>query len=484
MIRAARSLAVLTCLMSGCANLAPDYTRPAAPVPGAWPSGPSYEEGAAAATGQEAAELPWRKFFVDPPLRTLIETALADNRDLRTAVLNIERSAAQYRIERAAQWPQVDADAAATKQRLPADFSGTDHARTVAQYSVGLGVSAYELDLFGRVRSLKERALAEYLATREARRAVQISLVAAVATDYLTLAADRERLALARDTLAAQEATREMIQRRFEVGISSELDLEQARTRVEAARVDIARYTTLVAQDENRLALLVGAPTAPGSLAPTLAAPLLADQEIRPGLSSAVLLRRPDVLEAEEHLKGLNANIGAARAAFFPQITLTGSLGFGSEQLTDLFRAGSLAWSVAPRVSLPIFDRGANRARLRVAEVDREIAVAQYEKTIQTAFREVADALAQRGTIAAQMTAQQALADATAAGFRLSEARFAKGVDSYLTVLDSQRTLYSAQQGVIDTQLTRLLNLVTLYKALGGGASGDDVAGEGDPTAG
>jgi len=455
-------------ILAGC-TLAPHYNQPAAPVPAAWPSGPSYQEQAGAESGQAPADLPWREFFVDPQLRELIESALENNRDLRAAALNIERTRQLYRIRRADLLPRVDATASGSRQRIPKDLSGTGSAMTVDQYSVGLGVSSYELDLFGRVRSLKEQALEQYLATREARRTVQIGLIAGVAAGYLTLGSDRELLQLAQDTLAAQEATYDMIRHRFEVGVSSELDLRQAQTRVEAARVDIARYTTLVAQDENGLVLLVGAPLKPDLLPTRLIESPLAGQKINAGLTSEVLLRRPDVRQAEETLKGNNANIGAARAAFFPQIILVGSVGTGSDQLSGLFGSGSQAWNFAPRLTLPIFTYGANQANLKVAKVDRDLAVAAYEKAIQTAFREVADALAQRGTIEAQMEAQQALAEAAAASYNLSRARFEKGVDNYLTVLDSQRALYGAQQGVIGTNLTRLQNLVTLYKVLGGG---------------
>jgi len=287
---------------------------------------------------------------------------------------------------------------------------------------------------------------------------------------YLTLAADHERLQLARETHAAQQASYRLIQRRFELGASSELDLRQAQTRVEAARVDIARYTTLVAQDENALLLVVGSPVPAELLPQTLAGTSATVQEITPGLSSEVLQQRPDIMQAEHQLKGFNANIGAARAAFFPRITLTGSLGTASAELDGLFGDNSLAWNFAPQISVPIFDAGNNRARLQVAEVDRDIAVARYEKTIQTAFREVADALAQRGTIDEQVAAQQSLTDATEAGYLLSQARYEQGIDNYLTVLDSQRSLYGAQQELIATHLTRLQNLVTLYKVLGGGA--------------
>ena len=457
--------------LSGCASMAPLYTRPAAPVPDAWPGGPAYQVGAAI-DGQIAADIPWQEFFLDPQLQKLITMALENNRDLRVAALNIERSRAQYRISRAELFPQIDATGAGSGQRVPGDLSRTGKAETPEEYRAGLGVSSYELDLFGRVRSLQDQALEEFLATEQARRGTQISLVAEVAVNYLTLAADRDRLQLARETLAAQQSTFQLIQRRFELGASSELDLRQAQTRVDAARVDIARYTTLVAQDQNALALVVGSPFPAELLPQALVETSAAIQEITPGLSSEVLQQRPDIMQAEHLLKGFNANIGAARAAFFPRITLTGSLGTASAELDGLFGDNSVAWNFAPQISLPIFDAGSNRARLQVAEADRDIAVARYEKTIQTAFREVADALAQRGTIDDQVAAQQSLTDATEASYRLSRVRYEQGIDSYLTVLDSQRSLYGAQQELIATRLTRLLNLVTLYKVLGGGAAG------------
>ncbi|HOP40835.1 MAG TPA: AdeC/AdeK/OprM family multidrug efflux complex outer membrane factor [Geobacteraceae bacterium] len=460
-------VAVAVCL-AGC-TMAPKYSRPAAPVPAAWPQGPSYREAAGASPDTVVADIPWQKFFVDEKLRKLVALALENNRDLRVAALNIERSMAQYQISRSELLPKVDANASATYQRLAEDFSGTGIPLNIHQYNVGLGISSYELDLFGRVRSLKDQALQQYFATEQARRSVQISLVAEVAANYLSLAADQERLQLAKETLASQQASYQLIRSRYEAGVSSALDLHQAQTSVDAARVDIARYTTLAAQNENALALLVGSQV-PADLQPTaLSETLSALKDLPPGLPSDVLLSRPDILQAEHLLKGANANIGAARAAFFPRITLVSSVGFGSDQLGDLFASGAFVYSVAPRVSLPIFQGGANRANLKVSEVDRDIAVAQYEKAIQNAFREVADALAQRGTIDDQVQAQQSLADATAQSFRLSEARYEKGVDSYLNVLDSQRSLYAAQQNLISVRLARLANLVTLYKVLGGG---------------
>lgn len=461
------SLAALLCL-GGC-TMAPRYVRPEPPVPAAWPGGQPDQGPNGGQSGKEAAGLAWQEFFVDEHLQKLIALALANNRDLRIAALNIERSRAQYRIQRAELLPQIDATGAGGKQRIAKTLSSTGQAETVEQYSAGLGVSAYELDLFGRVQSLKDQALEQHLATEQARRTVQISLVAEVAANYLNLAADRERLQLARDTLTAQQTTHQLIQRRFEVGAASELDLRQAQTRLDAARADVARYTTLVAQDENGLNLVVGAPVPAELLPKALSENLTAVQDIAPGLPSEVLLRRPDVLAAENLLKGFNANIGAARAAFFPRITLTGTVGVGSDELSTLFASGSGAWAFAPNIVLPIFDSGSRWASLKVAEVDRDIALARYEKAIQTAFREVADALARRGTIDEQLTAQQSLTDATAMSHRLSQARYEKGVDSYLAVLDSQRSLYGAQQELIATRLTRLLNMVTLYKVLGGG---------------
>lgn len=464
-------VALVLLVLSGCASMAPKYTRPAAPVPSEWPSGSAYTGGTAKPGERGAAEIAWREFFTGKQLRKLIGLALENNRDLRIAVLNIERSQALYRIQRADLFPTVDAAGSAVEARTPGVLSATGHALTTHEYSVGLGFSAYELDLFGRVRSLRNVALEEFFATREARRSVQISLVAEVANDYLTLAADREHLKIAEDTFKNQQAAYDLIKHRFEAGASSELDLSQARTSVDSARVDIARFTSLVAQDENALALVVGAPVPP-DLLPSGLGQITAVKDLSPGLPSEVLVRRPDIMEAEHLLKAANANIGAARAAFFPSITLTSSIGLSSDALSGLFKGGTGTWLFAPQITLPIFDAGRNRANLKVSEVDRRIFLAQYEKAIQSAFREVADALAQRGTLGAQLDAQQSLTDATARSYFLSQARYEKGIASYLNVLDSQRSLYSAQQGLIDVRLSRLANLVTLYKVLGGGAEG------------
>jgi len=457
--------------LAGCSTMAPKYEQPAAPVPASWPDGPAYKAVPGTSADRAPAEIPWQEFFVDAQLRKLIERALENNRDLRIAALTIERSQALYQIQRSELLPKVDATAKADFQRIAENFSSTKLPQNIHQYNVGLGVSSYELDLFGRVRSLKDQALEQYLATEQARRSVQISLVTQVAVSYLNLAADLERLQLARETLVSQQSSFQLIRSRFEAGISSALDLHQAQTSFDAARLDIARYTSLVAQDTNALNLVVGSPVPPELLPVTLSEMLTAMKDVTPGLPSDVLLHRPDILQAENQLKGYNANIGAARAAFFPRITLVSSVGFGSDDLSTLFESGAFVWKFAPQISLPIFDGGSNQANLKVAEINRDIALAQYEKAIQTAFREVADALAQRGTIDEQVAAQKSLTDATSESYRLSRARYEKGVDGYLTVLDSQRAFYGAQQNLIGVRLARLANQATLYKVLGGGSN-------------
>ncbi|MEW6490706.1 MAG: efflux transporter outer membrane subunit, partial [Thermodesulfobacteriota bacterium] len=436
--------ALASCLalaLWGCATLAPEYARPEAPVAPAWPSGPAY---AAVEPGAPApAELAWQRFFVDEKLRALLELALENNRDLRVAALQLERSRAQYRIQRAELFPAVHAAGAALAQRIPADLSPTGESTIARQYTVGGGVAGYELDLFGRVRSLEHRGLEAFLATEQAKRSVQISLLSEVAVRYLALAADQERLRLARDTLASQEASYGLIRRRAELGIASELDLRQAQTSVETARADIARFTARVAQNRNALQLLVGTGMGPELLPDELGAVTVL-QDLSPGLPSEVLQGRPDILQAEHELRSANANIGAARAAFFPRITLTTSLGLGSDELSGLFDGGARTWSFLPQITVPLFTAGANQANLAVAEADREIALTRYEKAIQDAFREVADALAERGTLGDLLAAQEALVEAAAVTHRLSDARYRGGVDSYLAVLDAQRALYAA----------------------------------------
>ncbi len=459
----------ITLVLSGC-NLAPQYTRPEAPVPADWPSGAAYQETEALPVTPAATEISWQEFFTDERLQQMIDTALNNNRDLRLAALNAERARALYGIQRAELFPALDAVGSGSKQRVPADLSGTGKKITVEQYSVDLGILSWEIDFFGRIRSLKDRALEQYLATEEARRSAQILIVSGVVNAYLALAADREALQLAETTLETQTVAYDLIKRRADVGLASELALNQAQTQVDTARRNIAVYTQLAAQDENALTLLVGSPSPlPGELLPANLESVRPPKEISPGLSSEVLLLRPDILAAEHQLKAANAYIGAARAAFFPRISLTAAVGTASSDLSGLFNSGQGTWGFAPQIVMPIFD-----ARLwsayDVTIAEREIAVAQYERAIQTAFREVADALAVAGTVDQQVSAQQSLVDALARTYRISVARYTKGIDNYLGVLDAQRSLYTAEQVLIALRLGKLANQVRLYAVLGGGS--------------
>jgi multidrug efflux system outer membrane protein len=389
-------------------------------------------------------------------------------------VLNIEQSRAQYRVHRAGLLPDIEATAGGDSARTPQSISAPGLPAVTRDYSAGLGISAYELDLFGRLRSLTAQARETLLATEEARRNVQISLVAEVAADYLTLAADRQRLALAAETLRSQSESYELTRREAEIGSASDLSLREAETTVETARVDVARYSGQIAADVDALNLVVGT-IVPEALQPHGGGDALQvldpGAELPVGLPSDLLERRPDVLEAERTLRAANANIGAARAAFFPSITLTASDGTASSKLSGLFAAGSHAWVFAPQVSLPIFAGGRNLANLAAAHAAHDIEVAKYEQAVQTAFREVADGLALRESLKRQLAAQRALVAASQEAYRLSDARYLSGVDSYLNALDSQRSLYAAQQTLIGTELSRQSNLVTLYQALGGGWS-------------
>jgi len=467
MMRKVLPIALIAACLAGC-TLAPKYTRPDPPIPAQWPTGPAYKPVAEGQTAPAAPETGWRDFFLDEQLQKVIELALQNNRDLRIATLNIEKARAFYKIQRADLFPFVAATGSGINQRWPADVSSTGDPMEYRQYTAGIGFSSYELDFFGRVRSLTQAALQQYFATEQARRSAQISLVAEVANAYLAYAADCERLKLTKDTLESQEASYKLIQRRFTVGASSELDLRQAQTRVDAARVDIALFTAQVAEDENALAVLVGMVLPPELLRRELGNGTMF-REISQGVSSEVLLRRPDILQAEHQLKAANANIGAARAAFFPTILLTASRGSMSSQLRGLFRYGSDSWTFAPQVSLPIFDAGSRLANLQGATADRDIFLAQYEKAIQVAFKETANALAQKGTIGDQLEAQESLVDASSQAYRLSEARYLNGIDNYLVVLDSQRSLYANQLRLIGIRYAKSANLVTLYKVLGGG---------------
>jgi outer membrane protein, multidrug efflux system len=451
--------------LAGC-TMIPKYDRPTPPVPPAWPEGAAPAE---AAPGVVAAEARWEDFFTDRRLAGVIGLALESNRDLRVASLTVEKVQALYRIQRSELFPTVGVLAQGEKIRIPAKETDSGVAKTTSAYSVNLGTTAWEIDLFGRIRSLKAAALEQYLATQQARRAAQISLVAAVASEWLALAADTESLQLAQDTLDAQQASYDLIQKSRDAGIASDLDLRQAQTQVEAARVALAAFAGQIATDRATLDVLAGTPV-PADLLPERLAEVEGGRLLAPGLPSEVLLVRPDILVAEHRLKAANANIGAARAAFFPRISLTAAVGTVSSELSGLFAAGSGTWTFVPQIAAPLFTGGFNKANLDSAKIDREIAVAQYEKAIQGAFAEVTSGLTLRSTLVAQREAQQALVDALAETYRLAEARYKAGIDSYLLVLVAQRSLFAGQQVLINARFAEQANLVTLYKVLGGGA--------------
>lgn len=458
------SALAVAALLGGC-SMMPTYERPAAPIAGDWPVlGTAADKAGAKA----AADIEWQSFFSDSKLRQLIEASLNNNRDLRVAVLNIEQARAQFQIKRADQYPTINA--AVTGSRQPTRAPNGDNV-TASVYTAGLAVTAYEIDFFGRVASLKEQALAQYLATEEGRKTTQISLISNVANTYLSLLADDELLGIIQQTVATREESFKLGKLRFDNGVTSELDLRQAESLLEAARLSLAQLVRQRALDINALTLLVGQPLV-GDLAlpggKTLAdAPMMRD--VPAGLPSDLLTRRPDVRQAEQQLMAANANIGAARAAFFPRISLTSSIGSASSHLTDLFKSGSYGWSLAPQLVLPIFDAGRNQAGLGSANAGRDIAVAQYEKSIQTAFREVADALAGRATLGEQLRAAQAQAQAEAVRFKLADLRYKNGIASSLDALDAQRSLFTVQQALVQTRLAQLQSQVTLYKTLGGG---------------
>ncbi|HEY5911498.1 MAG TPA: efflux transporter outer membrane subunit [Verrucomicrobiae bacterium] len=458
----------ITLVATGC-TMAPKYSRPAAPVPAQWPAGAAYSQDQPPTNTPLAGDLAWREFFADDKLRQVIGIALTNNRDLRLAALNVERARALYRIQRAELFPTVHAGGTYTKQRTPGEVMGFSEPLTIESYTANLGVASWEIDFFGRIRSFKDRALEEYLGTEQARRGAQILLVSSVANAYLALAADRENLKLSETTLEAQRAAYNLVKRRHELGLVPELDLFRAQAPLDVARRDVAIYTQQVAKDENALNLLIGSPVPPDwSGVPaelSVVAPL---KDIDAGISSDVLLRRPDVLQAENQLRAANADIGAARAAFFPRISLTAAYGTASGDLSGLFMPGSEAWNYGAQIVMPIFDARTWSAH-RAAKVQREIAVTQYEKAIQSAFREVADALAVRSTVGRQVEAQQSLVKASAETYRLANSRYDKGIDSYLSVLDAQRSLFAAQQVLVFLHLEKLANQIRLYAVLGGG---------------
>ena len=458
---------------SACGSLAPTYEQPAAPVPAAWPQGAAY----APTVAGSAANIPWQSFVLDNRLREVIGQALSNSRNLRQTVASIESARAQYRQQRAAFFPTVNAGVSGSRSRsVVSTGSGGDDLTTARSQSTSaqLSVSAYELDLFGKVRSQSNAALESYLASEEASRATAITLIAETASAWLTLGSDRSLLKVAQQTLESSQRTVALTRKRLEAGVTSRVDVRQAETVYQQARSDVASRTTQIAQDRNALELLTGSSVADDLLPTELPegdAVVLAD--VPAGLSSQVLLGRPDVLQAEHQLKSANANIGAARAAFFPSLSLTASGGVTSTALAGLFSGGAASvWSLAPTLTIPIFDGGANRANLQYYEAQQQYYLSAYELAIQSAFREVADALARRGTIAEQVSAQAELVEAASDSYRLAEARYRGGVDTFLNALDSQRTLYNAQLTLITNRLTAIDNRLTLYKVLGGGMKG------------
>jgi outer membrane protein, multidrug efflux system len=447
-------------VLGGC-TMAPKYERPAAPVSQKWPHAENTNEFSAAA-------VPWNAFFDDEQLKKLISLSLANNRDLRVAALRVEQTRAQYRIQRSALFPSVDLSASGARQRTPIAVLGEAETRTTYDLSVG---AAWELDLFGRVRSMKQEALEEFFASAANREAVQIALVSEVASQYLTILQLQEAKALAEQTLQAVQTSFNLNERSFQAGVASELDLRTAEAQVQTAQVNVSTFNQLLAQAENALALLIGQPI-PENLPQGRALHeqrLLNDMPV--GLPSELLTRRPDILAAEYTLRAANANIGAARAAFFPRILLTGSGGTASARLSDLFTGPTGAWSFGPQISVPIFEGGRNQANLDVAHISKRIEIANYERAIQVAFREVADALAVRAFVDEQLTSQERLVQAQQRRYDLTNARYRQGVANYVEVLLAQQDLYAAQQNLLQVRAARLINVVTLYRALGGGWS-------------
>ena len=461
------SVILTVAVLTGC-TMAPRYERPELPVDAAWPTSANLgaeEQDIADA----AANRPWREFFADPAIATLVETAVSNNRDLRVAMLNIEKVRAQYAIQRADMLPTITVGGSGSAQYLNRTVSNRGEAVIDRMYSASVGFTAFELDLFGRIQSLKESALQRYFATEYAARGAQVSLVSEVVSAYLQLVASREMLDLARSTYENRKESYDLSLRMFEMGLTSQLTVNQTRTIVEEARVAAAQFETSTARAENALVVLLGAAIPEGVAIAAKLGDVTRLADIPPGLPSDLLQRRPDILVAEHQLQAFNANIGAARANFFPKLSITSNMGTIAPQFHDLFSGGAGTWLFQPQAVLPIFDTGRNWAMLQVSEVERDIAVAQYEKTVQTAFREVADALAQRATITEQYEAQKALVEATQATYDLSHSRYEIGLDSFINVLDAQRSLFSARQGFINTVLLRESNLLNLYKALGGG---------------
>ncbi|AIS12989.1 multidrug transporter [Pseudomonas chlororaphis subsp. aurantiaca] len=457
------STLLIAMALGGC-SLAPTYERPVAPVADSW-------SGEAAQRGSAINDLAWQTFIVDPQLRRLIGTALDNNRSLRQTLLDIEQARAQYRIQRADRVPGLNAGASGNRQRVPADLSNSGRAGVASNYQVGLSLPEYELDLFGRVKSLSDAALQEYLATEEAGRAAQIALIAEVSQAYLTHQGAQRRLELTQQTLASREYSFALINQRRSVGTANALDYQEALGLVEQSRAEEESNQRQKQQAFNALVLLLGTADAAKSIPQDLGKEPMLVQDIAPGTPSALIERRPDILAAEHRLQARNADIGAARAAFFPRISLTGSFGTSSAQMSGLFDGGSRSWSFVPNLSLPLFDAGRNSAGLSLAEARKDSAVAAYEGTIQTAFREVADALAATDTLRREEAARRSLADTSNESLKLAKARYEGGVDSHLRYLDAQRTSFVNETQLIEVSTQRQIALVDLFRSLGGGWS-------------
>ncbi|WPD23865.1 MAG: efflux transporter outer membrane subunit [Candidatus Electrothrix scaldis] len=465
-MRTIQMLALATLLLSSGCTLAPQYIRPKDPVPAQWPAGDAYK-GLQKDAIKKVAGIPWQEFITDAKLRKVIVAALKNNRDLRVAILNVERARAMYGVHRTGIYPSVGGSGKVDRQRLSADLVESGQPRSIEKYTLKAEIPSWELDFFGRIRSLTDQALEEYLATEEARRSAELALISQVAKAYLTLAADQENLKLARATLESQQDSYDLVDKSYANGLATELDLRRAQTEVEAAKRDVPRFAQMVAQDRNALNLLVGAPVSE-KLLPVKLSSVAELKEIDPGLPSAVLLNRPDIAAAEHKLMGAYAYIGAARASVFPRISLTASAGTASDDLGRLFGSGTGIWSFVPELEIPIFDSRIWSA-LKTSKIDQKIMLTQYEKAVQTAFKEVADALAVQGTISEQLAAQESLVESAEATYELSDKRYTMGLDSYLSVLDAHRSLYAQQQALISLRLARLANQVTLYTVLGGG---------------
>lgn len=462
MKRTALAAALLVAL-TGC-SLAPKYQQPAAPVAEQW---------ADADIQQSVAALPdWREFFQDVALQQLIDTALENNRDLRIAALNVEAFRAQYRIQRSARFPSIDAGGGANRQRVPGSMTPIGDSTINSQYSANVGITAWELDFFGRLGSLRDQALETYFASEQAQRSAQLSLISSVAIAWLNLQADQEALKLVRDTLATYEDSMRIVERSYDVGVATLLELQQARTLTESARISLSQFERQSVQSRNALNLLLGG-KAPADLAQAVPLSNFKFAQLPVGLPADLLQRRPDILQAEYQLKAANANIGAARAAFFPSISLTTNAGSLSPDLSGLFDGGSGSWLFMPTINLPIFNAGRLRANLNYSEIQKDINIANYEKTIQTAFQEVADGLIERTTYKQQLAAHDALVKTSEEYYALADRRYREGIDNQLTLLDAQRLLFDAQQKRISTQFAKLASEITLYKALGGGNVGE-----------